>query len=205
LVPVSLVLTIVAAAAPRFTADAPAGVNLLHVDDPAEASARWVVDPRDAWLPELDAGRWAPAAAVLPWSRRPLAHAPAPALAGDAADGPELTLEARDDGDARRLRGRLRARPGALLTILALPPGLEALTIEGRPLDPARLRVGPEDRRIVVVWGPPAAGLAIDARVRGGGEWIVADALAGLPAGGEAIAALRPAHAVPYQGGDQTI
>ncbi|MEZ4451890.1 MAG: hypothetical protein R3B09_20670 [Nannocystaceae bacterium] len=47
--------------------------------------------------------------------------------------------------------------------------------------------------------------MRVDARVHGVGEWIVADALAGLPEGAGAITALRPGWAVPFQWGDQSI
>jgi hypothetical protein len=52
---------------------------------------------------------------------------------------------------------------------------------------------GPGDTRIVTIYGPPADGVAIAARVRGRSPWQIVDAVAGLPAGADAPVAVRPA------------
>lgn len=202
LVALGLVCAALAAAAPRFDVDHPAKANLIHLTDVDAGAAAHVVDAPTG-LPRAlaEAVPWDSPRAILPWTARPLPSAPA--AASDA--GPlALTRDAAAPaGDLTRVTATLRAPPGALAALLVLPAdAVGTLSIAGRPLDPATLRRGPSDTRLVTIFGPPADGLALTYDLRNPAPWRLVALYAGLPPNGPASA--RPDDAVPYQNGDLT-
>lgn len=211
---VAAVAGLLAVRAPRFDVDAPGKLNILHVQDLDAGVGRFVLDTPDGVPPELSSGTggfdWqdSPPAAVLPWSARSLPVAAAPS---EPADGPSFTPQSSETrGELRRVTGTLRARAGARVLWLVLPAGaVTSLAIGGRPLAWDKLRVGPNDSRVIVLYGSPPEGVAITAEVRGepgsGATWTIADALPGAPASATTLVAARPADRVPYQNGDLRI
>lgn len=194
----AVVLGVFASRSPRFTADSPRKVNVVHLTDLDSGIVQYLMDAPDGVPREIAAEvAWRAPAAVLPWSDRLLHTAPAPRGSGD---GPTWLAGA---GGPEEVNAVVKARPEARWLILVIPGAeLEALTVGGRTLDPAAIVPGPGDTRVVVIYGPPADGVKIAARVRGRSAWRIADAVAGLPPGADAPVGVRPADAVMWQWGD---
>jgi len=193
---------LLAARAPRFDVDAPGKLNILHVQDLDTGAARLVLDAPDGVPSELSSGTaWQDTPLAVPWSFRAL---PVAAAAPEPAEGPSFTRTSDEPrGELRRVTGTLRARPGARALYVIIPAGAVAsLQINGRSLDPSALRTAPEDARVVVLYGPPAAGVTLSAELRGDAPWTIADALPGVPETAAALLAARPPERVPYQMGD---
>lgn len=199
---VGVVAALISAAAPTSTPDHPVKATLLHVTDLESGEARFVIDAPGGVPPAIAAAAtWSPDGS-LPWTRRAMPSAAAPPAGGD---GPTLVVEATEPtGSGERISALLRPRRGALLAHLVLPASLDALTVEGVPVDLSALRHGPSDSRVLTIYGPPADGVRLVAERRAGDPWTLVDGLPGLPAGpGPADA--RPPDAVPYQWGDLTL
>lgn len=192
-----------AAAAPRVDVDHPAKLNLLHVTDLDTGAAHYVADAPGGLAPEVAAAAaWEPPRALLPWSARAVPAARAPAHAREPATLTRVSTEPRD-ATTTRVTWTLRAPADTLALLLILPgDAVTALKIAGRPLDPARLRPGPSDTRLVTIFGPPPEGLELTADLRDLTAWKLVTLHAGLPPNSPAAA--RPPHFVPYQLGDLT-
>jgi hypothetical protein len=143
LVLASLALATGAAVAPRYTAEWPSRVNVIHVED--GASARTLVDDvwgNVEWGPIPNAMRLAlgPArvAARFPWSPEPVLQAEAPP-AGLAPPRAEVRESA-----GQRLLVHVRSDRGARAIQLLLPPRSSArfLRVEGREAATAESRAG---------------------------------------------------------------
>lgn len=194
--------------APTHTVDHPAKANFLQVTDLDAGTTHLHLDA-PAGVPEpLRAHPWG-AAPELPWTRR---QAPAIVVSPTkgAADAPQPHPTLRVDHVQQRPGGRTLTatylpRPGALLAHLVLPPEVTALTLEDFPLSPGQLRRGPGESRVVTIFGPPAAGIALSATMSGSAPWVLVDAAPGRPAAADQLAITRPLTVVPYQWGDQTI
>ena len=185
---------------PRFTSDSPRKVNVVHVTDLDSGVVQYAMDAPDGVPAEVAAVvAWRVPAPVLPWSERLFHTAPAPRGTGD---GPTWLASA---GGPDEVKAVVKARPGARTLLLVIPGGeLDALTVGGRALDPATINRGPNDTRVVTIYGPPAAGVEVTARVSGRSPWLIVDTMAGLPGGATAPVAARPATAVMWQWGDVT-
>jgi hypothetical protein len=194
--------------APTHAVDHPAKANFLQVTDLDAGTTHLHLDA-PAGVPEpLRAHPWG-AAPELPWTRR---QAPAIVVSPTkgAADAPQPHPTLRVDHVQQRPGGRTLTatylpRPGALLAHLVLPPEVTALTLEDFPLSPGQLRRGPGESRVVTIFGPPAAGIALSATMSGSAPWVLVDAAPGRPAAADQLAITRPLTVVPYQWGDQTI
>jgi hypothetical protein len=140
-----------------------------------------------------------------PWfSQQRLFTAPAPASTEPA---PELAVVEQTalPGGKRRLHLRLTSPRGALQGFVYIPKAVqvESMAFEGRPAslipldDYVFLRVAtllPQGVSLEVVLGPGAPQ-----------DWYVVDQSPGLPPGGEALRAARPATAAAFQDGDVTL
>jgi hypothetical protein len=194
--------------APTHAVDHPAKANFLQVTDLDAGTTHLHLDA-PAGVPEpLRAHPWG-AAPELPWTRR---QAPAIVVSPTkgAADAPQPHPTLRVDHVQQRPGGRTLTatylpRPGALLAHLVLPPEVTALTLEDFPLSPGQLRRGPGESRVVTIFGPPAAGIALSATMSGSAPWVLVDAAPGRPAAADQLAITRPLTVVPYQWGDQSI
>ena len=199
------VLGLLAVRDPLFTADLPGKLSILHVQDLDGGGARHVLDAAADELPPAIAGLAAwEVGPALPWTGRALPVAPAAAV---ASDGPSLQVtSSAAQGELRRVTGTLRARPGARYLIVVLPAtGLVTLRLGGRSLDPAKLKAAPSDRRMLTIYGPPAAGVEVVAELSGAAPWTLADGVAALPAASAPLVQARPPDRVPYQVGDLAV
>lgn len=198
LVIAAVVLGMFATRAPRFTADSPMKVNIVHVSDLDSGVVQYAMDAPDGVPREIAAEvAWRVPAQVLPWSERLFHNAPAPR---GATEGPVWAANAGGPGE---VRATVKARPGARTLMLVMPgPELEALSIGGRSLEPSALSKGPGETRVVTIYGPPAEGVEVVAKVRGRSPWQIVDMMAGLPRGADAPVKARPATAVMWQWGD---
>jgi hypothetical protein len=197
-----LVCAGLAAAAPRTDVAHPAKLNLIHLTDLDLGAAYYAADAPAGLAPEVaEAVPWDTPRPILPWSARPL---PIVRAEPSGRDGLTLTRDAVEPaGAVTRVHATLRAPAGALAAMLVLPgDAVAAISVGGRPLDPATLRPGPSDTRIVTVFGPPAEGLPLIVDLRKPTPWQLVALHPGLPASSPASA--RPDTAVPYQNGDLT-
>ncbi|MDC0722225.1 M28 family peptidase [Nannocystis bainbridge] len=197
---VALLAVGAAALAPRHDFDHPSKANLVHLTDLDLGRAWHVVDaPAGVPGPLADALAWDQPRPLLPWSSRPVPAAPATLLSDD---GPRLEPRAPAASDLPgRLVMTLRARPGALGSMLVIPAGAVAtLRVGGRVLEPSRLRPGPSDTRIVTVFGSAAEGVEVVADITTAAAWTLVDIAPGLAP--DAPKHARPEWAVPYQWGD---
>jgi hypothetical protein len=196
----AVVAVALAGLAPRFDVDHPRKANLVHLTD-LDAGRAWHAVEAPSGLPASLAAAlaWDEPRQLLPWSGRAVPSAPA-AVFGDL--GPSLTLAPSAPGDpAGRATMTLRARPGALASLLVLPAGaVSALTIGGRALDLSSIRPGPSDTRIVTVFGSPPEGVAVVADITTADAWTIVDLAPGHAP--DAPADARPDDAAPYQWGD---
>jgi hypothetical protein len=193
----------------RFTPDSPERLTLLWQRDAAAGRNRWLAEgpvlppglARAAGFGSLREPAW-------PWSR-PDAFAAA-AAPGELPE-PRLELESSSaEGGLRTVRGRLVSARGARTVGLAFPPSasIASLRMEGQP---AALRARAVRRaggwKIYRCVTLPPEGVPVEISFPGGKALhaVVFDESPGLPPAGAALAAARPADAVPTDEGDRTI
>jgi hypothetical protein len=196
-----------AVTSPLYTGSAPQPAVVQYLQDTAAGTSRWVVvSSRPFPQAFRQAAPFGPQPEnPFPWSPRQRAFvAPAPA---QALPVPELAVveQTAAPGGKRRLRLRLTSPRGATEVALYVPKAvtIESATVEGRPVTFAQfleysfLQVAalqPQGVELEMVLGPGAPQ-----------EWYVVDQSPGLPPGGEALRAARPATAVAFQDGDITL
>jgi hypothetical protein len=195
-----------AISSPVYTESSPQPAVVQYLQDAGGASRWVVVSSRPFPQAFRQAAQFgAEPETPFPWSPRQRAFvAPAPPLAMPA---PELAVveQTAAPGGKRRLRLHLTSPRGALEGFVYVPKAvpIESATLEGHPVtfmpltEHSFLQVatlGPQGVDIEVVLGPGAPQ-----------EWYVVDQSPGLPPGGEALRAARPATAVAFQDGDVTL
>jgi hypothetical protein len=194
-----------AATSPVYTESSPQPAVVEYVQDATAGTSRWaVISSRPFPQAFRQAAQFGPQPEnPFPWFPAQRAFvAPAPPLAVPA---PELTVleQTAAPGGNRRLRLRLTSPRGAREGFVYVPKAvrIESATIEGRPVTffqlPAysflRTTLLPQGVELEMVLGPGAPQ-----------EWYIVDQSPGLPPGGEALRAARPATAVAFQDGDIT-
>jgi hypothetical protein len=195
-----------AVSSPLYSESSPQPAAVQYLQDASAGTSRWVVMARPFPQSFRQAAEFGPEPETpIPWLPRLRSYqAPAPPLAVPA---PELTVvqQTAEPGGKRRLRLRLSSPRGAGEAVLYIPAAaqIESATVEGRPVTFARF---PEFTFLRVAPLPPQ-GIEFDAVLGAGApqEWYVVDESPGLPPGGEALLAARPATAVTIQDGDVTL
>lgn len=203
----------VALLTPAYTELWPRRLSLAHLqewEDGALTNSRWLADPRpDGPLPPALAAvaDWREPAALLPFTGSRYPHAPAP-----AASGTPPTLEVVYDeqrGEERVVGVALRTSAAPLATLLALPAdvGLAEVRFVGSVQAWDFRRVAGLRDRLVQCRGHGCEGRVVELTFRNEGPYRVrvVEVVAGLPESGAALAAARPATAVPSQDGDVTV
>lgn len=192
LVLLALAFGLLAARAPRVDVDHPAKLSLIHLTDLDAGTAAYLADAPAGLPPEVAAAAaWGEPQAHLPWSARAYPSLAAEPLLGE---GPSLTPAGPDTY-------LVRAAPDALAVVLQIPGDtLSGLSVGDERLDPAALRQGPANTRLVTIYAPPPEGVPLTIRRSGAAPWRLAEVRTGLPPGSPA--ASRPDTAVPYQWGD---
>ena len=168
--------------------------DLGRLPDPVRAAAAF-----SSFVPRASFG----------WGRlRPSFEAEAAPL---AVPGPEMELlEASRDGDAVRLRARIRSPRGAPELQLAVPPTVQvrSFAFDGIPvpMPVPKLARWYGDWWVYRLPARPE-GIAVEMEVTAPGpfEIVVADQSSGLPPAAAAVAAARPPWAVTQQEGDLTL
>jgi hypothetical protein len=204
----ALACVLVGALLPKFTPAFPQRANVVFRQD--EGGARAFVDT--TWGPST----WGePPAAMLAAIGEPRASAPALpwTLASIGAAAPRVdvkapsaeVLSAKDDGQRRRVRLRVRSSRGAQTIALVFPQGRRVeVKVEGR-YAPARAVTG---GALVGLLAVPEEGALVELDAEAGPLPItLLDRTFGVPPGTSAEAAVRarPANATPSQDGDQTV
>jgi hypothetical protein len=196
-----------AVASQVYSESSPQPVSVQYHQNAAAGTSHWIVlgaPPFQQSFRQAAQFGTEPAS-PFPWFPRQRAfQAPAPPL---AAPAPELAVveETAMPTGKRRLRLRLTSPRGAAQGIVYVPKAvqIESATFEGRPAtfselgEYASLRVAtlpPQGSELEVVLGSGAPQ-----------EWYVVDQSPGLPPGGEALVAARPATAVAFQNGEVTL
>jgi len=201
---------------PAYTEARPRRLSLVFHQDGDSGRARWLVDGD---LPLPAALRDAAGFAVEPepafaWTPEDEPSWAAPATAIDAA-APSLTLEPGvpevRGAWGRYIKIRLRSARGARSAALVIPDsaGLRWLAVAGKtvPAYPEHRREWYREVRHHPLVAVPPEGLVLELVVQEQGpvELTVLDVSEGLPASGAALAAARPAWAVPSHAGDRTV
>jgi hypothetical protein len=204
------VFTVLAVAAPLYSAGSPQFLNLMFHQDGDTGKARWIVSgntPLPAAVEKAAPFR-KEKEKPLPWSERAGSRiADAPPL---DAPGPELTMLADSSaGGKRQLRVRLRSLRGALNGSLILPKTakVESVTVQGRRVPDRNPAVPPDDWFFYFLQAMPPEGVEIDLVL---GEtapqvWYFADRNSGVPAAGAALVKGRPATMSQFGEGDSTL
>lgn len=197
--------------APHVSELWPERMNLVHFEDvgPEGARARWLAAPSVS--PDLPAALRTAAAfsaereAVIPWTGlRPYA-APAPAL----NSAPDLVIESDTVVAGERVVTlRLVSPREPFRFVLQIPQSVPLREVrfgDALPLHPER--TDPDGSWSLICSGTECAGLELELRLGGTAAFDVRviDFVAGLPAGGEALLAARPAMAVPSHEGDVSV
>lgn len=211
----SAVAAVVAASEPAYSEARPRRLSLLYHLDADVGAARWITGADEPLPPPLrDVVAFGPAGPAQPWDTD---ESPSFTAAADVAPGlapPELAPEVDPEPppeSGRRVVVRLRSPRAARVAALFIPDsaGVRAVSVEGVPLPPY-----PEHRRkyvrggeiySVVALPPEGVVVAIEMESAAPVQAVVWDLSEGLPPGGEALRAARPAWAVPSHGGDRTM
>lgn len=196
-----------AASSPVYTESSLQPAVVQYFQDTAAGTSRWVVVSTRPFPQSFrKAAQFGQELEnPFPWSPRLRAFAaPAPPL---PAPAPELTVVEQTPlpGGKRRLRLHLTSLRGAPTGTVYIPEGVqvESAAFGGLPVPPTDIgeysflqvaTLGPQGADFEVVLGPGAPQ-----------EWYVVDRSPGLPPGGEALRAARPATAVAFQDGDITL
>ncbi len=210
----ALVCTSLAFASPAYSEESPQPLSFQLFQDADSGQARWLALGPGLLPPSVrEAGKF-PVERELayPWhSTYRVPGVPAPRL---DVPGPQLSiLEDSSVGGKRRLRLLLTSNRQASNGSIVIPPEakLESARIEGqevplnsggksRPRRPdawtdlSSVTLGPDGAEMEIVLG--------EARPL---EWYIYDISRGLPPGGEALQNARPASAVPFHQGDNTV
>jgi hypothetical protein len=204
------IATVIAANRPAFSPEAPQGLNLQVHRDADSGKVRFLV--RGFPLP-------AALAKAAPFAPRPELAYPwsPPGAALFAAPGPDLpelappqVVVEKDEtvGGRRHLILRLVSPRGARAAFLALPASVPVLsaTLDGVAVPlPSGLGAGPFVRLIDVTLPPEGTRIELELGSAGHFTAYAADQTSGLPPQARALAAARPAWAVPIQEGDATV
>jgi len=195
------------AGSPAYSESSPQWAVVQYLQDTDAGTSSWVVvSTRPFPAAFRQAAQFGPQPeAVFPWfPRQRFFRAPAPSAGLPA---PELTVlqESAAPGGRRRLQLRLVSPRGAGRATVYLPATarLASLSYEGHPVE--LLSLGEFSVFQLAAIPPEGATFEAELGERTPQEWWVADQTAGLPAGGEALLAARPAEAVSFQDGDVTL
>jgi hypothetical protein len=201
-----------ASLAPASSADSPERLPIVWHEDGDTRKSRWLASPDSGKLPPTlrDAGHFTtPPIAPFPWSRE------RKAFAADAAEpnlpAPEwVTLQDTSEQGRRRVRARVRSPRGAPIIFFAFSPASRptSIAISGKPVPELDPRTADQmgGWRVYSCLTVPPEGIDVEiCPSHSPIDLFIGDRTAGLPPGGERLAAARPRTAVTSQGGDASI
>jgi peptidase M28-like protein len=211
-VALTLVFSLVGLTSPPYSQESPQRVGIQFHQDGDSGRARWLV--RGALPPAMR--RAAPfdpePQPAFPWSGPARAFAaPAPPL---AAPAPALAVvEDAVVGGKRHLKLRLTSPRGAAVATVVVPAAakVESVAVEGTAIESYRRRGrtpgpgGDGSAYSDVTLPPGGAQLDFVLGETAPLDWYVVDSTPGLPPGGQALVAARPATATAFQDGDATL
>jgi hypothetical protein len=209
----TVILAVIAAVLPAYTAASPQRVTFEFVQNSDANRAEWLVATESGRLPPgLRFGHFSGRSREpFPWMRLP-----ARAFVAEAqplnAPGPELrVLDERGVGGNLDVEARLVSPRGAPVVALYFPPAVrvKSFTMQGErvpPLSPRAFRSTNGWERFVCAT-TPAGGVVVSFVVEGGktSDVVALDESYGLPAEGGKLQQERPANAVQSQSGDVTV
>jgi hypothetical protein len=208
---VALAAAAVAVSTPPYSVERPQRLNIVHLDDRDEGTSVWVAGNERGGIPaELRAAAAfrATAERPYPWSAQKQFLAAAAPLDQPAPQLRVTKVTALPEG--RKVEATLRSLRGApdLYLLISRDAPLRSMTAGGKPVvfgPGAARRLG--RYRVVRFCGIPDEGVDLALDLAGGSpvEVLVVDQSRGLPSGGEALLAARPATAVPSDAGDTTL
>jgi hypothetical protein len=206
----AVLLALVQVPLPQASPSSPERLSFAYHEGAGQA--RWLAESERGALPPSVKGQEPFSrgkAPVFPWTPGVDAFiAPAPAL-GIPPPRVEVVSSERE-GRSRRLRLRVSSPRGAPVVSLVLPPsaGLSGASVEGIRLEEpsARLRRYLRGYRVITCMTTPPGGFLAELELEGDPpvEIFAWDRSPGLPSRGAALAAARPATAVPSRTGDET-
>jgi hypothetical protein len=208
------VALVVATRVPPSSESRPLRVNLLHVQDRESGQAWWAIDDQlGAGVGEgsglqdlLRAGGFSgETAQLLPWTLRALPVAPAM----PTADRPVVNVlsDARVEGEHVVVLTLRSSDRGARVSLyVPLDARLCRIDVAETPYALGELPVEGGYQRFHCV-GAACDGLRLDLRLDSDAPLalIATEVVSGLPEGGRALTAARPASAAPSGGGDSTV
>jgi hypothetical protein len=207
----ALVLAVVAGLLPSYSAASPQRVNLIYFES-GKRPARWIAET--AWkanttepLPKQlkDKVHFQYTADAYPGWARASGHVAPAGAARYPLPSASVTSD-RQEGASRIVSLLLHGSPNTSAMSLRIPKQakLTALRIRGENLRPPR---GWNDDTRIYCDGPDCRGLAVTLTVASRAAFSIpfAERRYGLPEFGKAIAAARPATAMPSQSGDGII
>jgi hypothetical protein len=208
----TVILAVIAAVLPAYTAASPQRVTFEFVQNSDANRAEWLVATESGRLPlGLRFGHFSGRSREpFPWMRLP-----ARAFVADAqplnAPGPELrVLDERGVGGDLDVEAQLVSPRGAPVVALYFPPAVrvKSFTMQGErvpPLSPRAFRSTNGWQRFVCAT-TPAGGVVVSFVVEGGKTFdvVALDESYGLPAERGKLQQERPANAVQSQSGDVT-
>jgi hypothetical protein len=198
--------------APPYSAKSPQRLNIEYWSDADSGKAQWVVIPDSGRLPE-------PVRVAANFVRTGKNSFPWDSAASFVADAPRLQLapptftilQSSESSGRRMLSALLRSERGAPRAMVLFPPdsGLDAVRIEGQPMQPENTRVRQRFNGWIMYGCPalPATGIQIDFSLPSGKsvEILAADESYGLVPEGAFLLNARPLIATRSQDGDVTI
>jgi hypothetical protein len=211
-------LSVTSLQAPAFSADLPERMNITFFQLAGNARARWIVSPQSGVLPDAMRGAAAFGDDMVPgfpWSSAStsfVADVRPTSMREPVVD----VIERREDNGRTMLRLRaMSPRRAHVLTLLLPAARMVSVRFDGTVIPPrpgeTALRLSQRDTggsfRAYSCFTVPDDGLEIDLVVDGTGpiEGYVIGQSPGLPQGGQALAAARPASATASRQGDITV
>jgi hypothetical protein len=197
---------------PAYSAKSPQRLNIEYWADADSGKAQWVVVPDSGHLPEpmrVAADFVRTGKNSFPWDSATSFVADAPRL--QLAPPTFTILESSESNGRRMLSALLRSERGAPRAMVLFPPdsGLDAVRIEGQPMQPENARVRQRFNGWIMYGCPalPATGIQIDFSLPSGKsvEVLAADESYGLVPEGAFLLNARPLTATRSQDGDVTI